>query len=246
MKKIDIKTKDGVIDYYAFSPEGKDHLPVIIIYMDAFGVRQSLYDMAERFSNEGYYVILPNLYYRSGKHKPFDPTTAFTDPNERARLMSYMQLLNLQNVTEDTSLIIDSLKGSNDADNSRIATVGYCMGGKFTLAVAAGFPEIVRAAASIHGGGLATDKPESPHLLIPKIKAKIYIGVAELDKGFTPEDVQRLETALKAAGSDYTIEIYPGAMHGFAIADHSVYNKDSAEQHWTKLLDLFTKTLKTQ
>jgi carboxymethylenebutenolidase len=243
MEKLGIKTREGTVDCYKFYPEAEGKYPAVIIYMDAYGIRPGLLDMAQRLAEAGYYVIVPNLYYRMGDMRPFDPRTAFTDESERERIRSAITSATIANVMEDTGSILEYLNTQPKANISDAGTVGYCMGGKFALSAAAYFPAVIKAAASFHGGNLATDKDDSPHRLAGKMKGEIYIGVAELDKGFTSEERLRLEDALSKAGTKFYVEVYPGAAHGFAVNDSTVYKQDSAELHWQKLLDLFKRNL---
>ncbi len=243
MEKVEIKTRDGNANCYAFYPEEEGNWPAIIFYMDAYGIRASMFDMAERLSLRGYYVLLPDLYYRAGGHAPFNPETAFTEPAERDRLMKLMKSVTMSNTFMDTMAFLDFLKTQKKVKGLKTGCVGYCMGGKFALRAAGNFPGRIAAAASIHGGSLATDGADSPHLLAPNIKSKIYIGVAEIDKGFTAEQKEKLEDALDAAKVDYTLEVYEGVAHGFAVNDSPVYDVDATETHWLRLFELFERTL---
>lgn len=243
MEKTGLKTQDGIIDCYTFNLEGSGKFPTIIFYMDAFGPRKELFQMCERLSGSGYYVILPNLYYRAGEYAPFDAKTAFAEPAEKERLMTVMQTTSIGKVMQDTASIFEFLDANPESDSRKVGCVGYCMGGKFALTAAAAFPDRVKAAASFHGGSLATDKPDSPHLLADKMYGKIYVGVAGIDRGFTSEEKHRLEAAFKAAEVNYQLEIYEGAAHGFAVNGAPVFDRVASEQHWDRLLELFSETL---
>jgi carboxymethylenebutenolidase len=236
--KIDIKTDVGICDSHFFHPDGDFQNPTVIFYMDALGIRQSLFDMAERLVSHGYAVLLPNLFYRTQPGGPVDIT------NDREKLMVLVRSLTNTGIMRDTNYFLDFLDDQPSADATRIGCVGYCMGGAFSLTAAGTFPERVAAAASFHGGRLATDAPDSPHLLAPKMLGEIYVGVAESDDFASPEQTMLLESALKEAGTKATVEIYPGTKHGWAVPDHSVYDRDGSEKHWEKLLGLFERNLK--
>jgi carboxymethylenebutenolidase len=242
-KNVDIRTNDGIAKCEFFSPPDADRWPAVILYMDAFGIRPALVQMAERIAAAGNFVLLPDLYYRLGSLPPFDPKTAFNDPRERERLMGIVQSLKNGMVMDDTRSFLDFLNGEPATSGRPVGCVGYCMGGPLALSAAGTFPESVRAAASIHGGRLATDQADSPHLLAPKMRAEIYVGVAGIDAHFTPEERQRLQSALTAAGVKHTIEIYPDVKHGFAVADIPVYDAAAAEHHWQQILKLFAENL---
>ncbi len=243
MEKIDLKTQDGTIDCYTFKPGEGGKYPVIIMYMDAYGPRAEMFEMCDRLARNGYFVVLPNLYYRAGEYAPFDPKTAFSQPDERERLMKLMQTTGIAKVIQDTASIFEYLDNVPGADSRKVGCVGYCMGGKFALTAAAAFPDRVKAAASFHGGSLATDKPDSPHLLASKMYGRVYIGVAGMDKGFTEEEKQRLENALRAAEVRYKLEVYQGAAHGFAVNGTPVFDRVAAEKHWDRLFELFAESL---
>jgi carboxymethylenebutenolidase len=210
--------------------------------MDAFGIRPELAAMAQRLASHGYVVALPNLYYRT-PFEPFAPNVVATEGPERERFKGMIASINHAMVMRDTGLIIAWLDEQPSVRRSGMAALGYCMGGGYALSAAGTFPDRVVVAASFHGGSLATDKPDSPHRLAPQMRARVYIGAAEIDASFPPEQQTRLGQALTDAGVQHAIEIYPKAKHGFAMNGHIVYDRDSAELHWTRLVDLLNDTL---
>lgn len=237
--KIDIKTQDGDVDSHFFQPSGNGSHPAVIFYMDGVGLRQALFDIAERLVGNGYAVLLPNLYYRHGPAAPIDLV------KDRDRMMSMVQSLTNAGMMQDTEYFLAFLDGQPGVLAPKIGCVGYCMGGRPSLTAAGTYPERVVAAASFHGGRLATDAPDSPHLLAPKMRGEIYVGVAGIDPYFTPEETERLETALKDGGANHTVEIYPNVHHGFAVPDLPAYDRDASERHWENLLALFKRNLPT-
>jgi carboxymethylenebutenolidase len=242
-KTIDIKTKDGVAPCHFFGPPQKENRPAVIFYMDAIGIRPALCDMAERLASNGYHLLLPNLYYRSGPTKPFDAATAFKEGPEQDRLMQLFRSLNNKFVMEDTASFLDFLELQPSVAGQKVGCVGYCMGGAFALWAAATYPDRIGAVATLHAARLATDQPDSPHLLASKIRAGVYIGIAGIDPHFPPDEKERLESALQFAHVEHTIEIYPNARHGFAVNDTAVYDRAASELHWQRILNLFSKYL---
>jgi carboxymethylenebutenolidase len=238
-KIIDIKTKDGVAPSHFFSPPQEGNRPAVIFYMDAFGIRPALCDMAARLASNGYHVLLPHLYYRSGPIRPVDTATAFNAGPERDRLMPLFKSLYNKIVMEDTASFLDFLDLQPAIAGQKIGCVGYCMGGPFALSAAGTFPGRIAAAASLHGARLATDQPDSPHLLAAKMRANIYVGIAGIDPHFTPEERQRLESAFESAGVKHTVEVYPEVKHGVACNDKPVYDRAASELHWQQILRLF-------
>jgi carboxymethylenebutenolidase len=243
MEKIMIPLPDGDEATYLFHSKGTGINPLIILFMDAFGPRPALYEICELLADNGYNVVIPDLFYNFDNYPPFEPKTAFNPGPERLRLMGMIQSLKIKHVMTNTRILLESLAGQASIDFTRIATLGYCMGGKFALSAATFFREKVLAAASIHGGGLVTDQPDSPHLQVPKIKAKVYVGVAIQDRSFTDEQRLILETAFNEANTNATMEIYPGAYHGFAVRDMAAFNADAADLHINRILQLFKETL---
>ena len=241
--RVDVGTEDGTIDCYTFARPGSGPWPAVIVYMDAFGIREQLGEMADRLASHGYFVVVPNLYYRTGAFPPFDRQAVLVEGPERDRFKSMIQSINPSLVMRDTAAVIDMLDRQDAVRGGPIGVVGYCMGGAYALTAAATFPDRIAAAASFHGGSLATDKADSPHTLASRMRARVYIGAAEIDPSFPREQQERLERALSEAGVDYTLEVYQGAKHGFAVTGHLVYDRDASERHWTRLIALLGQTL---
>ena len=240
--RVNVRTADGVMDGYTFTPgQASAKWPAVIMYMDAFAIRPQLAEMAQRLASDGYFVVLPNLYYRT-PFAPFDAAQVHAEGPERDRFKQMIQSIDCPMVMRDTAALIEFMDASPAAADT-LGVVGYCMGGGYALSAAGTFPDRVAAAASFHGGSLATEKPHSPHLLAERIRGKVYIGAAEIDPSFPKEQQDRLERAFTNAGVDYTLEVYPGAKHGFAVIGHLVYDRESSERHWDRLLKLFHQTL---
>ena len=217
-----------------FSPPTSKPAALVVFYMDAFGVRDALAAMARRLADNGYVVALPDLFHRVAPVAPFDVATAFSTPAERDRVMALIHGLSHAGVMSDTNTVIEHLA----ADGGPVCTVGYCMGGGYALRAAGTFPDRVVAAASYHGGNLATAAPDSPHVVASRAKGRLYIGYADNDRSFPDDQRDTLDAALTAAGVAHTIERYH-ARHGFAVPDHAVYDEQAAARHWETLLALF-------
>ncbi|MGD8281312.1 MAG: dienelactone hydrolase family protein [Gemmatimonadota bacterium] len=243
-ERIKLQRPEGALDALFFEPAGDGPWPLVVFYMDAFGLRPALEEMAERLNDAGYAVLQPNLYWRSGPFEPFEPSTVFDDPDERARIMALMHAVKVDQVAADTLALVDEVAKDGRVDTERFGCVGYCMGGRMAFCMAEELPDRVAASASIHPGGLVTDAPDSPHLRAGQIQGVVYLGIADEDRSCTSEHQQALREALDAAGVDYTLELYAGAKHGFAIEDHSVYDEEAAERHWQRVLELFDTELK--
>jgi carboxymethylenebutenolidase len=234
---IDIATPDGVASAYVFRPRGEGPWPAVLFYMDGVGIRPALFEMAGRMADQGYYVLLPDLFYRSGPYAPMDAKAIFADPEQREALRKLIGSLGPDKVMRDTAALLDYLAAQPDVAPGPVAAVGYCMGGGFAIAAAAHFPDRIRAAAAYHPARLATDAPDSPHLLAPRIEAKLYIGRASEDPYFPDDMKDRLEAALRDAGVAYTLETYP-ARHGWVPSDTPVHDAAAAERHWETLFAL--------
>lgn len=240
---VTITTDDGACPTHVFTPEGTGPWPAAIIYMDALAIRPVLIGMGQRLADAGFVVLLPDLFYRYGSYEPLVPRDVFAKPDIRAVLGPMMASTDGDRATADTRALIAYLDGRDDVAGTAIGVVGYCMGGALALRIAAEFPDRIAAAASFHGGNLATDAPNSPHLLADRIKARVYVAGADQDAHYPPDMAQRLDRALTDAGVDHRCEIYDGALHGWTMADVPVYHPDGAERHWRELTALFRETL---
>lgn len=234
---LDIPTPDGAMNTFIVHPdEGGPH-PVVLFLMDAPGMREELRDMSRRLASAGYYVIASQLYYRDVREYNVFET------GDRERMFELMSALSNDMSVEDARAMIAHADNDPAANTTKVGTVGYCMSGPFTVAIAAAFPGQVAAAASIHGVALVTDREDSPHLLVEKATAEIYIGAAETDSYAPPEVVDGFEAALHAASCPGRVEWYPGTEHGFAFAERPLYDKPASERHWQRLHDLFRRNL---
>ena len=234
-----ITTPDGTCAVTFATPEGDGPWPGVVMYPDAGSRRPVFVEMAEKLAGYGYAVLVPDVYYRAGEYAPFDLNTAFSDPDERTRVMSMMKAVTPELMAADAAAFFDYLESRPEVAGSAFGTTGYCMGGRTSLVVAGRVPDRVVAAMSFHGGGLATDDPGSPHLLADQIQAAVYVGGAENDASFTPESAETLDKALTAAEVEHTIEWYAAA-HGFAVPDNGgAYDADAAERHWKAMESFF-------
>ena len=244
METIAIEAAEGICPSYLFRPSGSGPWPAVLFYMDGGGIRPAMLEMAERLASNGYFVLLPDYYYRAGPYAPMDPEQIFSDPAKRKVLMEkYIGPATAARVMADTRAFLDFLAAQPDVRPGPIGTTGYCLGGYMSLTAAGTYPDRVAAAASYHGGRLATDAPDSPHLLSPKMRARVYVAGAVEDNSFTDAMKARLEEALTAGGVDHLIETYP-ARHGFAVPDFPVYDAAAGERHWQTMLGLFAAKLK--
>jgi carboxymethylenebutenolidase len=237
-----VTTPDGTCPVTLHTPEGSGPWPGLVMYVDAGGVRDTMHEMAQRLADQGYAVLLPDVYYRHGDWEPFDMRTVFGDPEQRTRLMTMVGSVTPDMIAGDAGAFFDFLDSRPEVTGSRFGVFGYCMGGRTSVIVAGRQPDRVAAAGSFHGGGLVTDDPNSPHLLADKMKATVYVAGAENDGGFTTEHAETLDKALTAAGVEHMVEFYPAA-HGFAVPDNPPYDKSAADRHWAALERLFGASL---
>ena len=237
---IDVTTPDGVADCFFVHPTSGAH-PGVLIWPDAFGLRAAKKQMARRLAESGYSVLVVNQYYRA-QRAPIVDTTNFADV--RDTLAPLMGSLNADTQTRDAMAFVRFLDTQPAVDrNRKMGTMGYCMGGPFTMRTAAAVPDRVGAAASFHGGGLVTDQADSPHLLVPEMKAQYLFAIAENDDNNQPEAKDVLRDAFARAGLRAEIEVYAGAMHGWCPPDSTVYHEAQAERAWSRLLALFENAL---
>jgi carboxymethylenebutenolidase len=244
MAKIDIATRDGICPSYVYRPSAGGPWPAVVVFMDALAIRPAMLELGERLATYGYYVLLPDLFYRSGPYEPMDARSLFSDPEKRKMLMEkFVAPATPANVMSDTRAFLDYLAAQPDVRPGGIGTTGYCMGGLMSLTAAGTYPDRIVATASYHGGRLATDSPDSPHLLAPRIRSRVYIAGAIEDQSFPDAMKARLEEALTQAGVDHKIETYE-AKHGWVFRDTPVYDAAAAERHWQTLTALFEAKLK--
>jgi carboxymethylenebutenolidase len=219
-------------------PEEGGPFPVVLFYMDAPGKREELHDMARRIGTVGYYVVLPNLYYRVLRE-----FVLVRDEPGMKRMFELMDGLSIEMVMRDTQTMLSYVDRQPEADAKRLGAVGYCMSGPFVFAALGRYPDRFKCAASVYGVRLLTDKPDSPHLTAAKIKGEMYFACAETDTHIPPEQIVQLDAHLKTTGINYRIEHYPGTHHGFAFPQRQVYEPASAERHWERLFALFRRNL---
>jgi carboxymethylenebutenolidase len=245
---VQVRTSSGVCDATLVHPQGKGRWPGVILFVDAFGLRPAMRDMAKRLATDGYTVLVPNPYYRSTKAPGIDPGFDFTNPADRAKLEALRAPITSEAVMQDAVAYVKFLDAQTSVDkHATMGVFGYCMGGPMTLQAAAAVPNRIGAGASFHGGGLVTDKPDSPHLLVPKIKAQYYIGIAANDDQRQPDAKTKLDEAFHAANLPAKIEVYEGTMHGWCVKDmplqagKPIYNEAQAERAWSELTALYKR-----
>ena len=238
--EIEVETPDGVCDSYFVHPASGAH-PGVLIWPDAFGLRPAMRQMATRLAESGHSVLVVNQYYRS-KKAPIAEGTDFGALRETLRPLR-AALSPETNVT-DAKAFVSFLDSQSSVDKGRkMGTMGYCMGGPMTMRTAAAIPDRIGAGASFHGGGLVTDGPDSPHLLVEKMTAHYLFAIAENDDQRQPEAKDVLRETFEAAGLPAEIEVYEGAMHGWCPPDTPVYHEAQAERAWSRLLALFERAL---
>ena len=236
-REIDIQTKDGAMNTFVTHPEEDGPHPVVLFLMDAPGKREELHDMARRLGSAGYYVMLPNLYYR--RLRDFD-----VESSSREEMFDHMDSLSNAMVCEDILALLNSAELDSVAGDGKAGCVGYCMSGPFAFAAAAAFPGRIAASASFHGVRLCVDAKDSPHLDAEKIRGEMYFGCAETDEYAPKPMIDDLEIHLAGTGINYRIEVYPGTEHGFVFPlRQGKYHKVSAERHWERLLAMYDRCL---
>jgi carboxymethylenebutenolidase len=240
---LDIPTKDGATTTFIVHPERDGAHPVVLFFMDAPAIREELRDMARRIATAGYYVMLPNLYYRSGVMELAD-LPKLADAEARARMFELMGSLTIPKVMDDGDALLNYADRDPAASKGKVATLGYCMSGQYAINFAARYPDRVGAAASIYGVQLVTDQADSPHLAAQKTKAELYFACAEHDPYAPLEMVEALDQTVKSKNLNAEVELYPGVHHGFAFPQRgAVYDKTAAERHWERLFALWKRRL---
>ena len=242
--EVSISTDDGECRSSVFTPDvGAGPWPAAIFFMDGLGIRPVLFTMAQRLADAGYVVLLPDLYYRVGPYEPLDVNEVFASGDVRAALAPFLGSTDNRRAAHDAGAFLAYLDSRDDVAGTKVGTTGYCMGGGISLTVAATYPDRIAAAASFHGGSLATDSELSPHVLVDKIQGRVYVGAADNDATYPPDMAARLIEALMRASIDHRHDLYVGAVHGWTMSDSPAYNADAAERHWAALLELYATTL---
>lgn len=241
---VDVPAADGTADTYLVRPDGAGPYPGVLMFQDGFGLRPRLKEMADRVAERGYAVLVPNLFYRSGR-APVVDVSGLKDPQRRAeaieQVMALARGLAPGAIIEDTASYLDFLAAQDGVDPGPVVAVGYCMGGTNALLAIEAYPDRIEAVASFHGGRLATDQPDSPHLRVGNITGEVYFGHADNDQSMTREQIGVLEAALDAAGVRYRSEVYEGAPHGYTMTDTSSYDEAGERRHWENLFALLDR-----
>ena len=245
---VDIPTGDGVADASLTRPDGDGPFAAVLLYMDAFGPRPRLVEMAERIASRGYLVVTPNLLYRAGR-APLVDLSRLGDADQRSaifeKVIPLIRALTADVISRDTAAYLDFLAARDDVRPGPVAITGYCMGGMNALRAIEAHPDRIVAAASFHGGRIVLDEPDSPHLGVGSITGEVYFGHADNDQSMTPEQIATLEKALDTAGVRYRSELYEGAHHGYTMSDTPAYDERATERHWAALFDLLDRNLPT-
>jgi carboxymethylenebutenolidase len=218
---------------------------VVLFYMDGLAIRPALFEMGERLASNGYYVLMPDMFWRLGPYEPLDPKKVMNDPELRQELFTkFLGSTDPERAMRDTGAFFAWLDKQPKAKADKVGTTGYCMGGSMSLRAAAAFPERVVAAGSFHAGNVVTDAPDSVHRLAPKIRAKVLFAAGDQDQYHPEEAHETFAKAMADAGVDGVFTIYRGALHGYAPPDTHVYDREASERHWREMLALFGETLK--
>ena len=243
-KDVNVPMASGVADSALFYPEGKGSWPGVLMWTDILGLRPVFREMGRRLAAEGYIVLVPNPFYRNAKAPVVDGSFDFSKPEDRAKVMPMAQALTADANISDAKSYVAFLDTQPQTDKKKkMGVQGYCMGGPLTFRTAATASERVGAAATFHGGGLVTDKPDSPHLLIPQMKAEFVCAVADNDDKRDPAAKDKLKEAFAAAHLKAKVEVYEGCNHGWTVRGSQVYNETGAERAWAELLALYKRNL---
>ena len=248
-QEVVVQTADGAMKVFLARPDHGGPFPVAVVYMDGVGYRDQIKANARRFASSGYYCAAPDLYYRAGPDLSFDFSKIASEGmggEEGKRLMAAATSVTPERAMEDTWAILDEIRPDAAAARGARVCVGYCMGARIALRAASELADEFVAAAGIHPGALVTDRPDSPHLDLARVRGELYYAFAEIDRSATPELVDRFRDELQRNGLRGVVERIPGVAHGFAMADLPVYNRDACEHHYERTLDLWRRNLAQQ
>jgi len=239
----DIQTRAGEMETFIVHPDRNGPHPVVFMLMDAPGIREELYDMARRLGTAGYYVVLPNLYYRAGKDTKYGPDVTTKGSAEQARMRAVRTKMTIPPVMHDIATLLAFVAQHAAVKPGPIGVHGYCMSGPYALAAAARYPDRIAAAASFYGTWLVSDAEESPHLNLGKARGELYIACAEHDELAPLPMVEELRALFDRSGNPGELEMYPAVHHGFAFPQRWCYDKPAAERHWERLIALYRRRL---
>jgi len=243
---VEIPTADGTADGYLVRPDGDGPFPGVLMYMDAFGLRPRIEEMAGRIAERGYAVLAPNILYRGGRSPLIDPDE-LADAERRGavfgRLMPMIQGLTADRITADTGSYLDFFVAQDRVAPGPVVVIGYCMGGTNALRAIEAYPDRIAGLASFHAGRVVTDQPDSPHAGVGSITGEVYFAHADNDQSMSADQIKTLEAELDAAGVTYTSEVYEGAPHGFSMADTASYHEGAEQRHWANLFALLGRVL---
>ena len=240
---VDVPTKDGGAETFICHPERGGPYPLVLFLMDAPGIREELYDMARRLGTCGFYVMLPNLYYRAGRDTKYGPDVLQHGSAEHTRMRAVRTKMTIPPMMDDLAALMAFADGQRAAKKGAAGVHGYCMSGPYALAAAARFPYRIAAAASFYGTWLVSDAVESPHLTLAKARGELYVSCAEHDDLAPPEMVKELKALFDKSGNAGELEVQMGVHHGFAFPQRWCYDKPAAERHWERLISLYRRRL---
>jgi carboxymethylenebutenolidase len=242
-QEIQIRTDDGISDAVFFRPDGAGRWPGVLYLTDIGGIRPTYREMGQWLAAKGYAVLMPNVFYRTGKPPLLDFKPVIGEERTMKRFAELAGPLTPEAMERDASVYVDSLAAYDTVRGGPLGVVGYCFTGAMALRTAAARPDKIAAAASFHGGGLYTDAPTSPHMVLPRVKARLYFGHAVEDRSMPQEAIEKFNRALEAWGGKYQSEVYEGALHGWTTLGSPVYNQPQAERAFEKLTELFAQAL---
>lgn len=240
---VSIATKDGEMESYAFRPDDAGTYPAVILYMDAPGIREELFDFCRRIAGQGLFVLLPDMYYRLGKLRFDTKEMADASSPVRKQMFDAMNSLNNKLVMDDTQGMLDFLAQDPHVKDGLKGCIGYCMSGRYVVSAAGTYPEHFGAIASLYGVGIVTDEDDSPHLLAENIKGELYLGFADTDPYVPDNVIPDLRAALDQHGVTYKLDVWPGTEHGFCFPSRPLYKEEPAEKVWELVFDLFGRKL---
>lgn len=242
-KMVDIPMQSGKADTFVCHPERGGPHPAVVFYMDAPGIREELFDMARRLASVGYFVILPNLYYRTGRGALLTAECTVNESAEQKKMFGLMATISNDLIAEDTGHLLAWLAAQPQAGKGPAGSVGYCMSGPYAMVAAARYPDRFGAAVSLHGVPFVTDRADSAHLMMGKIRAEAYFGFGSIDFLTPQKDIDALSAALKQTSLKYELEMYDKCSHGFVFPQRALYNRAGAERHWERLFALYRRTI---